>query len=395
MQVELSPQEQNRIEKEPTNSLTAYQFYLKGRDYYYRYGREDIETAVELFSKALEVDPNYALACAGLADAYNQRFIYSGTATTWLDMAIGLSRKAISLDADLSEGYKAMGLAYYLKGWNQRALEAYEKALALDPNNHGAENNMAVVRDKKGKLGEALRGYRRTIVLSPTRPLAHANVGLVYLVLGDDAKAEQWINRGLALNPDNAICRFRLGVLYLRQEEFDLARKQSREIRRNSPNSLYGLNLAGDVELWSGNSLNAKPYYQEAIDLSAPEANPHSRLALGHILWNEGQRSDVQNLFSPLQHHWQQALGQGSESPDLRYNLALMYVVQGNETEAYRWLNEAINAGWRDYRLANRDPRWEKLRHQILFQQMMADVRVKVEEMRRRVREMEKEWDFR
>jgi len=108
----LSPAEKKRIEQNPTRNLAAYDQYLKGRELYYRYRKTDNESAIELFQKALERDPGFALAYAGLGDAYAQRALRFGFPPSWLESSLQMSRKAITLDSDLAEGYKARGLAY-------------------------------------------------------------------------------------------------------------------------------------------------------------------------------------------------------------------------------------------------------------------------------------------
>ena len=114
LKVELSPEDRARIERKPTESLTAYDYYLKGRDHYYSYSRENNEQAIEFFNEALEVDPDYALAHGGLADAYAQRWLWYGFSEEWLDSAIEESNKAVALDPDLAETYEAEGLVQRL-----------------------------------------------------------------------------------------------------------------------------------------------------------------------------------------------------------------------------------------------------------------------------------------
>jgi len=114
LKVELSPEDRARIERKPTENLTAYDYYLKGRDHYYSYSREDNERAIEFFNEALEVDPDYALAHGGLADAYAQRWLWYGFGEGWLDSAIEESNKAVALDPDLAETYQAEGLVQRL-----------------------------------------------------------------------------------------------------------------------------------------------------------------------------------------------------------------------------------------------------------------------------------------
>ena len=114
LKVELSPEDRARIERKPTENLTAYDYYLKGRDQYYSYSREDNERAIEFFDEALEVDPDYALAHGGLADAYAQRWLWYGFGEEWLDSAIEESSTAVALDPDLAETYQAEGLVQRL-----------------------------------------------------------------------------------------------------------------------------------------------------------------------------------------------------------------------------------------------------------------------------------------
>ncbi|MCI0615261.1 tetratricopeptide repeat protein, partial [bacterium] len=108
LKAKLSSKEKELVEKKPTENLAAYDYYLKGRDYYGRYHKQDNETAIEMFQKALKLDPNFALAYAGLADAYARRTMF-GFPETWNDSAFEASSKAIALDPNLPEGYKALG----------------------------------------------------------------------------------------------------------------------------------------------------------------------------------------------------------------------------------------------------------------------------------------------
>ncbi len=114
LKLELSPEDRERIERKPTENLTAYDYYLKGREHYYSYNREENEQAIEFFNEALDVDPDYARAHGGLADAYAQRWLWYGFGEEWLDSAIEESSKAVALDPDLAETYQAEGLVQRL-----------------------------------------------------------------------------------------------------------------------------------------------------------------------------------------------------------------------------------------------------------------------------------------
>ena len=148
----LSPAEKKRIEQSPTRDLAAYDQYLKGRELYYHYRKADNEAAIELFQKALELDPGFAFAYAGLGDAYAQRVLRFGFSRSWLETSLEVSRKAIALDSDLAEGHKALGLAYLAGGAYRESLDANRRAVEINPNLAGANYNAAGVLRLLGRL---------------------------------------------------------------------------------------------------------------------------------------------------------------------------------------------------------------------------------------------------
>jgi len=199
LEATLTQDEKDRIEKKPTTSLSAYDFYLKGRDYYYRYKKKENTNAVELFQKALNLDKDYALAWAGLADAYAQMPVRFGFESFWLDSALVAGERAVELDVNLAEAQKALGTVYLYKGWHDKALESYRKAVELKPNYFSAVSNVGVIYYFKGSLDEALRWFKKTVSLHPTFALAYTNVGEIYRLLIDHSKSEQWLKKALAI----------------------------------------------------------------------------------------------------------------------------------------------------------------------------------------------------
>ena len=199
LKVELSPEDKEQLAKKPTENLNAYYYYLKGREFYYHYRRQDNENAIELFKKALELDPNYALAYAGLGDAYAQRTFRFGYPGSWLDSAIEVSEKAISIDPNSAEAYKALGLAYEYKGWFQKALEADRKAVELNPNYKAAVGNIGWVNWLIGEYVEAMKWFKKDLALDPTDAFSHYSIGDCYFGLDEYVKAEQWFRKSLDL----------------------------------------------------------------------------------------------------------------------------------------------------------------------------------------------------
>ena len=138
----LSSQEKQRIENKATENIEAYAFYLRGREHYSRYVKEENERAIELFKKAIALDQRYALAYAGLGDAYAQRVSKFEFSLEWLDSSIAASRTAIALDPNLAEPYKALGVVYVQRGELRAALAQYSRAVALNPSYAPAVANL-------------------------------------------------------------------------------------------------------------------------------------------------------------------------------------------------------------------------------------------------------------
>jgi tetratricopeptide (TPR) repeat protein len=189
LQAVLSPEVINRIEKKSTTNLEAYGFYLRGRDYYYRYTREDNERALGMFHRALQADPQYALAYAGIGDAYSMRATRYRLGWKWVDSVMMVSMHAIALDPALAEGHKELGMAYDLKGQTGEALEEYDKALKLNPNYALVLGNIGAIEYTLGHYDRALSWVKKAVHLhaSSSFPIFCVSVTLIYRYRG-------WVN---------------------------------------------------------------------------------------------------------------------------------------------------------------------------------------------------------
>ncbi len=395
LEAELSPREEERLTKQPTGNIDAYSYYLKGREYYTRYGKSDNEHAIEFFKKALELDPDYALAYAGLGDAYAQRMAQFNFPQAWLDSSIAMSNKAISLDPTLAEGYKALGLAYQYKGWLRRSLETYRKAVGLNPNYYPAVANIGWVNGMLGNFDEAMRWHKRGLALSPLVAFTYVGPGSVYLSMGDYAAAEEWGNKALALQPDLESAQTFLAWVFLAKGEYQRFIEQCEKLLASDPNSIPVLLMMGGVATTLGDYRRAEEYLARAVAMDSVTywAVPWSARAtgLGYVYWKTGRQDDARKMFARSVEFDQKQLAQGSEDSGVMYDLAAVNAIQGDKAEAYDWLQKAIDAGWRSYGFAELDPTLENLHGDDKFKKMMADVKAKVDEMRRRVEEMEKE----
>jgi len=383
LKVELSPEDKEHIAKKPTESLTAYDYYLKGRELYDHYLKQDNENAIEIFRKALELDPDYVLAYAGLGDAYAQRAWRFDYPESWLDSAIEMSKRAISIDPSSAEAYKALALAYEYKGWYQKALEANYKAVELFPNYDSAMANIGWVNWFTGEYEEALKWFNKGLVLNPTDAFHHFGPGVLYIDLDDFTKAEQWLNEALDLQPDMIYAHEGFSLIYLAEGKYQKAIQSGQEILSVDPDSITGLMRVGEAELFSGNLVQAKPYFEKALEIS-PKRD-YILTSIGYIFLKTGQEGEAHEMFSQSLKYSQNQLEQGNEYWAVPYNMARINAIQGKRMEACRWLQKAIEAGWHSFRYGLRDPLLETLHEDSQFTQMMDGIKAKVYEIRKQI----------
>ena len=385
LKAKLTPVEKGRVEKKPTKDIRAYEYYVKGREYYSRYKMEENEQAIELFKKAIEIDPDYALAHAGLADAYFQRIGRFGfPAAEWLDPAIEEAQKAISLDPDLAEGYKALGTLYgFMKGWWRKAIETGQKSVEANPNSALAHNSLGEYYLNIGELDKALSFFKKAIALSPADAFPCAGLGYIYYGLDDAVRAEEWLKKALELQPDLDWPNMAQIEYYLAFGEYNKAIEQSQTYLSRFPGNLsaWVIEYAALAELFSGHNEKAQEYYQK-IGTQPVE--------LGYIYWRAGRRDEARKLFQENIDRLQKRLEEGAETWGIWASMAAIYAIQGNKEEALRWLEKAVEAGEWDYRFISRYPLLENIRDDARFKRIIADTKAKVAEMRRRVEQLER-----
>jgi len=394
LKAKLSLGEKERINKSPTQNLTAYDYYLRGREYYSRYSRADNEAAISLFKKALALDSAYALAYAGLGDAYGQRVGRFGYSPVWSDSAIVLSEKAILNDPKLAEGFKALGLAYGLKGWLNQGLDAYHKALEINPNYSPALGNIGLIELRRGNLAECVTLLRKDFSMNPRNPGNYVTLAYAYFMLDDDTKARELLRKALDLQPNIINGHLGLSMISVVSKQFREATEQCERALAVDPNDFTALNIAGDIQLFSGNLGRAKGYYESALaidTLAVTLLAYHSPLVgVAYILWETGHRDEAHRIFNKIIERHTEDLARGNKLFTIPYELACINAIEGNKVHAYQWLDKAIDAGWRLHRFGVMDPFLENLRNEDRFKRTMERVKGMTGEQRKRVDEMEK-----
>ena len=270
LEAKLSPEEQRRIRKKPTDDVEAYQLFLQGRHCVLRWTQQGMDQGLKYLEEALARDPDYALAHATMAKAY-------------IDMAIGVAgsvpseeafrlakaavARALELDPNLAEAHATLGHlkyatdydwvgaeqelkraielnpnsgeAYDYYGLMLSSLERYDEALEMQRRAHELDplaHRMDLVTTylRAGRYGEALRGVTRVLEVEPHLPLAHLTLGWVQLLTGKADQGITTLEKGLALSPDNTLYLAQVGQAYGMVGRLDESRAMLRRLEELS-----------------------------------------------------------------------------------------------------------------------------------------------------------------
>jgi serine/threonine protein kinase/Flp pilus assembly protein TadD len=167
LRVILSEGEKKQIEKARAVNVQAYDYYLRGRQYFHQLRRKSLEYARQMFAKAIEIDPEYARAHAGVADCYSLLYTYFDAREFNLRQADKASSKALELEPDLAEGHVAKGLAVSLSKRFDEAEQEFETAMRIDPKLFQAAYWFARARLSQGSFDEAVKLFERAAALRP------------------------------------------------------------------------------------------------------------------------------------------------------------------------------------------------------------------------------------
>jgi TolB-like protein/Tfp pilus assembly protein PilF len=211
LRVMLSEKEKEAIAKAPTADVKAYDYYLRGRQFCHQFRRRGYDFARQMFMRAIELDPSYARAYAGVADCYSYLYMYWDASQENLKAAEEASRKALLLDPELAEAHVSRGLAISLSKRYDDAQMEFETAVRLNPNLFEAYYFYARACFQEGKPEEAARLFEKASQANPEDYQAPSLLGTVYSGLGRQADAEAAYRRALLaaekhleLHPDDA-----------------------------------------------------------------------------------------------------------------------------------------------------------------------------------------------
>jgi len=183
LRLRLTVEEKRRLTRRYTDNSEAYQLYLKGRYFWWRWSPEDAQEAIEYFQRAVQEDPQYTLAYAGLADTYISRFWFGEIATReGAPKAKAAALKALEIDPDLAEAHTSLAFVNFLYDWDWTDAEThFQRALILNPSYVNAHNWYSYYLTSLGRSDEALAEARRAVDLDPASPGTNQGVAIQLL----------------------------------------------------------------------------------------------------------------------------------------------------------------------------------------------------------------------
>lgn len=339
----------------PNTNITALTFAdeltAKGLEYYHRYRKDDNRHAIELFQSAIELEPQQAITYAALSDAYSQGVFQFDGPAQWQQLAIDTAYKAIALNPNLAQGYKALGLAYYNKGWLTQAINANLKAVQKQPNYNEAMSNLGYIYREMGQLSQSLLWADKALAAQPNNSVSMVHKALTLTAMMQYKEAHALLHKALLLQPDSLLANDALGQWYLAQGLFVKSQQHYRELMVLEPEQpLYQLGLARSY-LYQGELAQVRLLAQP-LTTTANIAIKHQAQLLAVLASPQVDTKHSAQLKQLLL----DALAQGSDKPSDSWALAQLFAFEGDSAACQRYLVQAINQGWLNITLTLSQP---------------------------------------
>jgi adenylate cyclase len=246
LKIRLLGEEKRKIDKKPTENIEAYNLYRQGRYYGDNVSEEGIKKALPFFQQAIQKDPRFAMAYAGMADTYvaaADAFIAPREA---FSKAKEAALKAIELDDTLAEAHASLGLLHYHYDWDWAAAEKeFKRALVLNPQSAWSYALYAQFLGGMGRVDEANDQGRRALEIDPLSATARWCLGWAFLNAGRSDEAIEQISKAMELNPNSAWARTFLGRAYLTKGMQQRGIEEMETARRDGPDDVFVLGLLG------------------------------------------------------------------------------------------------------------------------------------------------------
>jgi len=397
LNLELNPQIEKVLTAGGTTVPGANEFYLQGRGYLQRY--EDvgnIDASIKLFENAIKQDPKFALALAGLGEAYWRKYEATKNAM-WVEKAQEQCQQAMKLNNQLAAVNITLGVVNNGTGKYEDAVNDFEKALDSDPTNADAYrglakayealgspeksestfqqaiklktdywagyNDLGVFYFRQGRYDDAIAQFQQVIVHTPDNYRGYNNLGGIYYLLQRWQEAQQMFERSFALKKSYAVSS-NLGTLYFIQGKYsDAARTYEKGLELNPNEYIIWGNLASAYYWAPGERDKAPETYRQAIALVKErlKINPNDPDLIAMMA---GYYSMIDERPQSLQ-LIEQALEMAQENVQVMYRAGTVYEQLGDRDKALYWIDKSLENG---YSLA-------EIEHQPDLRQLLKDAR--------------------
>jgi adenylate cyclase len=276
LKVQLLRENRKLIEQKAPEDIGAFVLYLRGRYYWNKRTKEDLEKAIAYFGEAIQKDPNYALAHAGMADCYTLmgRHLYL-PAKEAFEKARDYANRALELNDNLAEAHTSLAavLMNYDWDWNQ-AEEQFKHAIQLNPNYATAHYWNSVLLQTRGRLQESVTAVQKAQVLDPLSPIIGMGVVQAYLFSEQYDKGIDECHKYLEMNPSFVVTHDFLIHLLVQKGLFEEAEEEARKLVEISERKAEATAHVAYVYAASGKTEEAK----KALEASTADPNADPKL---------------------------------------------------------------------------------------------------------------------
>ena len=235
--VKVTEDEQKRLLRRYTDNMEAYDYYLRGLEYFSKLTKETNILARQMLQRAIDLDPQFAAAYALLGLAHSQEWTQGWSQDSQpLEHAFELAQKAIALDETLPLGYAILGEVYLHKKKHEKAIAAQQKAIALSPNDADGIAGLGGILTWAGRPEETIGLAKKAMRLNPMYPTEYLwNLGHAYYLMGRIEEAVEILNRARDRSPEYIPVIAYLAASYIEPGREEEARATAAQFRRLSP----------------------------------------------------------------------------------------------------------------------------------------------------------------
>ena len=330
LKVKLLGEERTKLVKRQTENIEAYNLYLKGRFYWNKRNEEEVKKGIEHLNQAIEEDPSFAGAYAGLADCYNVLGFYSALPPKdAFPKAKAAAIKAMELDEELAEAHTSLAYAMLYHDWDWEGAEReFRRAEELNPDYATTPHWLAEYFAAMGMMNEAIVAKKRASQLDPLSMIINTTIGWMYYF----------------------------------DRRYDEAVEQIKRVQEIDPNFV-------PAHFWIGQAYEQKGLYPEAVDafknaVTLSRESTYTLASLAHGYASAGDKARAREILSRLR--------ELSKAKYVSaYEIAEVYISLGEIESAFEWLEKAYEERSRALVFLKVEPRLDPIRSDPRFKTLL------------------------